>query len=56
MIVYIKKTIDYNKLETKIMDHIFFPYHSDLIPTLKTLKKLKEWIKNTILEKTGKKI
>ena len=55
MIVYIKKTIDYNKLETKIMDHIFFPYHSDLIPTLKTLKKLKEWIKNTILEKTGKK-
>ena len=53
-VIYIKKIIDYNKLETKIMDHIFFPYHSDLIPSLKTLKKLKNWIKDTILEKTGK--
>ena len=32
MIIYIKKIIDYNKLERKVMDHIFFPYHSDLIP------------------------
>ena len=54
MIIYIKKTIDYNSLESKIMDHIFFPYHSDLIPTLKTLKKLKKWIKKSILEKTGR--
>ena len=54
MIIYIKKTIDYNSLESKIMDHIFFPYHSDLIPTLKTLKKLKNWIKKSILEKTGR--
>ena len=53
-IIYIKKTIEYIELEKKIMDHIFFPYHSDLIPTLKTLKKLKNWIKETILEKTGK--
>ena len=53
-IIYIKKTIDYNELETKVMDHIFFPYHSDLIPTLEILKKLKQWIKQIILEKTGK--
>ena len=53
-VIYMKKIIDYNRLETKIMDHIFFPYHSDLIPSLKTLKKLKNWIKDTILEKTGK--
>ena len=52
--MYIKKTIEYNKLESKVMDHIFFPYHSDLIPSLKILKKLKEWIKRIILEKTGK--
>ena len=54
MIIYIKKIIDYNKLERKVMDHIFFPYHSDLIPSLKILKKLKNWIKEIILEKTGK--
>ena len=54
MIIYIKKVVDYNELENKVMDHIFFPYHSDLIPSLKILKKLKEWIKQTILEKTGK--
>ena len=53
-IIYIKKAIDYNELETKVMDHIFFPYHSDLIPTLEILKKLKQWIKQIILEKTGK--
>ena len=35
------------------MDHIFSPYHSDLIPNLKILKKLKKWIKQIILQKTG---
>ena len=54
LIMYIQKTLDYNKLESKVMDHIFFPYHSDLIPTLKILKKLKQWIKQIILEKKGK--
>lgn len=54
MIMYINKTIEYNKLESKVMDHIFFPYHSDLIPTLTILKKLKLWIKQIILEKKGK--
>ena len=54
LIMYIKKTIEYSKLESKVMDHIFFPYHSDLIPSLKILKKLKGWIKQIILEKTGK--
>ena len=54
MIIYIKKIIDYNNLQAKIMDHIFFPYHSDLIPSLKVLKKLKKWIEEIILEKTGK--
>ena len=53
-IIYIKKIIDYNKLERKVLDHIFFPYHSDLIPSLKILKKLKNWIKEIILERTGK--
>jgi hypothetical protein len=54
LIIYIKKIIDYNKLERKVLDHIFFPYHSDLIPSLKILKKLKNWIKEIILERTGK--
>ena len=36
------------------MDHIFFPYHSELIPNLAILKKLKKWIKTIILEKTEK--
>ena len=54
IIFYIKKVNQYNKLEKKVMDYIFFPYHSDLIPTLVVLKKLKKWIRQTILEKTGK--
>ena len=54
LIIYIKKIIDYNKLERKVLDHIFFPYHSDLISSLKILKKLKNWIKEIILERTGK--
>ena len=48
------KVKEYNKLEKKVMDYIFFPYHSDLIPTLEVLKKLKKWIKEIIMEKTGK--
>ena len=54
IIFYLKKIKEYNKLEKKVMDYIFFPYHSDLIPTLEVLKKLKKWIKEIILEKTGK--
>ena len=54
IIFYLKKVKEYNKLEKKVMDYIFFPYHSDLIPTLEVLKKLKKWIKEIILEKTGK--
>ena len=54
IIFYIKKVNQYNKLEKKVMDYIFFPYHSDLIPTLLVLKKLKNWIKKSILEKTGR--
>ena len=54
IIFYIKKVNQYNKLEKKVMDYIFFPYHSDLIPTLAVLKKLKKWIRQIILEKTGK--
>jgi hypothetical protein len=55
LILYQIKSNEYQKLEGKVMDHIFFPYHSELIPSLKILKKLKKWIKNTIFEKTGKK-
>jgi hypothetical protein len=55
LILYYKKSNEYKKLEGKVMDHIFFPYHSELIPSLKILKKLKKWIKNIIYEKTGKK-
>ena len=51
--LYLKKSKDYKVLEIKVMDHIFFPYHSDLIKNLETLKKLKNWIKGIILEKTG---
>ena len=54
LILLIIKYREYNALESKVMDHIFFPYHSDLIPTLKILKKLKKWIKKIIFEKTGK--
>ena len=54
-ILYYIKSNEYKKLEGKVMDHIFFPYHSELIPSLKILKKLKKWIKNIIYEKTGKK-
>ena len=53
LILYIIKLYDYRNLEIKVMDHIFFPYHSDLIPTLKILKKVKKWIKTIIQEKTG---
>ena len=56
IIFYLKKVKEYNKLEKKVMDYIFFPYHSDLIPTLEVLKKLKKWIKEIIMEKTGKEI
>ena len=52
-ISYNKKSKEYTKLERKVMDHIFSPYHSDLIPNLKILKKLKKWIKQIILQKTG---
>jgi hypothetical protein len=55
LILYHIKSNEYKKLEEKVMDHIFFPYHSELIPSLKILKKLKKWIKNIIYEKTGKK-
>ena len=55
VLFYIKKTKEYNKLEKKVMDFIFFPYHSDLIPSLILLKKLKSYIKQIIYEKTGKK-
>ncbi len=54
VLFYIKKTIEYNNLEKKVMDFIFFPYHSDLIPSLIILKKLKSYIKQIIYEKTGK--
>ena len=53
IILYIKKDKEYNKLEAKVMDYIFHPYHSDLIPNLVILKKLKNWIKQVIQEKTG---
>ena len=53
LILYIIKLYDYRNLEIKVLDHIFFPYHSDLIPTLKILKKVKKWIKTIIYEKTG---
>ena len=49
------KTKEYNKLEKKVMDFIFFPYHSDLITSLAILKKLKNYIKQITYEKTGKK-
>ena len=52
-ILYLKKLYDYNNLETKVLDHIFFPYHSDLISTLKILKKLKNWVKKITYQKTG---
>ena len=52
-ILYLKKSYDYNNLETKVLDHIFFPYHSDLISTLKILKKLKNWVKKITYQKTG---
>ena len=55
VLFYIKKTIEYNNLEKKVMDFIFFPYHSDLITSLTVLKKLKNYIMQTIYEKTGKK-
>ena len=50
---YQLKSKEYKKLEKKVMDHIFSPYHSDLIPDLKILKKLKKWIKKVVLQKTG---
>ena len=53
LILYLIKLYDYRNLENKVMDHIFFPYHSDLIPSLKILKKLKKWITKVIYEKTG---
>ena len=56
IIFYLRKVKEYNKLEKKVMDYIFFPYHSDLIPTLEVLKKLKKWIKEIIMEKTRKEI
>ena len=52
-IIYMKKRSQYDELETKVMDYIFFPYHSDLIPNLVVLKKLKSWINQVIFEKTG---
>lgn len=55
VLFYINKAKEYNKLEKKVMDFIFFPYHSDLIPSLIILKKLKSYIKQIIYEKTGKK-
>ena len=54
VLFYTNKTKEYNKLEKKVMDFIFFPYHSDLIPSLVILKKLKNYIKQIIYEKTGK--
>ena len=41
LILYFIKLYDYKNLETKVLDHIFFPYHSELISSLKILKKLK---------------
>ena len=55
VLFYINKVKEYNKLEKKVMDFIFFPYHSNLIPSLIILKKLKSYIKQIIYEKTGKK-
>lgn len=52
-ILYLKKIYDYRNLEIKVLDHIFFPYHSDLIYSLKILKKLKNWIKKITYKKTG---
>ena len=54
LIIYIKKSVEYYSLERKVMDYIFFPYHSDLISSLLILKKLKNYIKKTIYEQTGK--
>ena len=54
LIQYYKNYYEYKRLEGKVMDHIFFPYHSDLIPDLNILRKLKNWIKQIIYEKTGK--
>ena len=53
LILYFIKLYDYKNLETKVLDHIFFPYHSELISSLKILKKLKLWIKKITYEKTG---
>jgi len=53
IILYLKEKKEKKELESKVMDHIFFPYHSDLINNLKILKQLKTWIKNAIFEKTG---
>ena len=55
VLFYIKKTIEYNNLEKKVMDFIFFFFFSDLITSLTVLKKLKNYIMQTIYEKTGKK-
>ena len=55
VLFYINKAKEYNKLEKKVMDFIFFPCHSGLIPSLIILKKLKSYIKQIIYEKTGKK-
>ena len=55
VLFYTNKTKEYNRLEKRVMDYIFFPYHSDLIPSLIILKKLKSYIKQIIYEKTGKK-
>ena len=54
LILYILKKRSYSKLESKVMDHIFHPYHSELIPNLQILKKIKKWIRTIIFEKTGK--
>ena len=52
-ILYLKKLYDYKDLEIKVLDNIFFPYHSDLISNLKILKNLKNWIKKITYKKTG---
>lgn len=55
LILYLKNIYNYRQLEIKVMDNIFFPYHSDLITTLKSLEKLTKWITDVVYKKTGTK-
>ena len=49
IIAYLLKSSEYTRLEKKVMDNIFSPYHSDLIPDMDTLRVLKNFVKDTYL-------